>query len=1165
MKRDLFKHIWLTTLLISVTTLCVQALSLNHFATNSRLAQGHWVKISITESGVYEITREELARMGFNNPQLVQVFGYGGKMLSETLNNDLPDDLQQIPVLHRQDKICFYATGAVDMQLVGGEAPHFTRQRNTYSQHGFYFLTQGQGQIATFATREHTQTTTQAINTSLDAVLHEEELVSPGLTGAELMGEDILMNQKPFQFQLRHPSDTRIGLTSRLAVRGTMRLDKVYSTFSRFACMAHVNGQSVAVPYSSTATKINGCTSAYTFYQINPNPDNNMVWFDLPGSAENGTLTYTVSEITSPDSMVIQMARLDYFIITYFRHNVLEQDYGNQCRMSFTSNNSNDAVSVQGAGDIVVWDVTTATAPTQMLTRADGDLATFTPGASNTPRKFVAFSPSKTLLKINGSETIENQNLHAMSTPDMLIVTNKEFLPQAERLAQMHHSQDGLECAVIDQEQIYNEFSSGTPSAMAVRLLCKMLYDRDQTKFKNLLLFGNISFDNRGIVTGKQNRVICYVSENGNSEDNSYLNDDFFGYLYDNSGRSLSSDKLCIGIGHFPVANTTEAESALDKLYEYMITPDYGAWRNNYSIWSDDSRIKKEGQIVYNGDTIYQLHESQATGIGTIIDTDCGTQMIRDMAYVRMFPRNVTQTYLEDKYRTSTEAKRHIHEMLSDGQYFITYVGHAGATSFTSTSMWTASDVQNTTYKHLPIMTTACCDVARIDSDHRGIAEQMFHKRDGGAIALYTTTRQVYAAQNDDTNRTFVEAMFNRNNTGEFARIGDAYVASKNSKNTTNKFNWVLLGDPALKLNYPKPFFKIKQINGVDVTNGRTINLYPLQKVNIVAEVMNENVTDQVNTSFNGDATITIYDTERTYLAAIQATGKHTGYTTLNYPREKLAQVNGRVVNGIFNGSIIMPRYSQNNGQMRISVFAHQDDTDNMVNGLYDNIRKQNYSSNNAVSDHINPVIDAMYLNNENEFASNNYVGTEATLYIRATDNTAFNTQQLGLGNNMRLTLDGGKNSFNIVKNHATVTDEGRTMNISYPLSELTPGQHTLDFTVMDVCGNSASQSISFIVSGNDDITLTTSEIASSTAVDINLSEANLVNTPTVDIKVTDLSGNLIWSKTTDTFPCTWNLTDLSGQRVKSGIYRIYGNYMSEGYYGGSNLIDFVVLSPLGN
>ena len=60
------------------------------YATQSKLSTGKWVKISIPENGVYEITYTELREMGFTNPSKVHVYGTGGNRISEQLNGPMP-------------------------------------------------------------------------------------------------------------------------------------------------------------------------------------------------------------------------------------------------------------------------------------------------------------------------------------------------------------------------------------------------------------------------------------------------------------------------------------------------------------------------------------------------------------------------------------------------------------------------------------------------------------------------------------------------------------------------------------------------------------------------------------------------------------------------------------------------------------------------------------------------------------------------------------------------------------------------------------------------------------------------------------------------------------------------------------------------------------------
>ena len=113
-----FRFAWLAF----VAIFCVSyanAFNISNYATSSKLATGKWVKISIPESGVYEITYDELRDMGFNNPAQVRLYGHGGSRISELLNGKAIDDLMPVPVMRANDKICFYGNGPVRFSLTG--------------------------------------------------------------------------------------------------------------------------------------------------------------------------------------------------------------------------------------------------------------------------------------------------------------------------------------------------------------------------------------------------------------------------------------------------------------------------------------------------------------------------------------------------------------------------------------------------------------------------------------------------------------------------------------------------------------------------------------------------------------------------------------------------------------------------------------------------------------------------------------------------------------------------------------------------------------------------------------------------------------------------------------------------------------------------------------
>ena len=49
---------------------------LSFYSDTSRLATGHWVKVAVSESGIYQITSSDASKWGFSDLSRVRVFGY---------------------------------------------------------------------------------------------------------------------------------------------------------------------------------------------------------------------------------------------------------------------------------------------------------------------------------------------------------------------------------------------------------------------------------------------------------------------------------------------------------------------------------------------------------------------------------------------------------------------------------------------------------------------------------------------------------------------------------------------------------------------------------------------------------------------------------------------------------------------------------------------------------------------------------------------------------------------------------------------------------------------------------------------------------------------------------------------------------------------------------
>ena len=1142
LKLNKIQLVLCTALMVLLGTSGASAFDVSSYVTQSKLKSGKWVKISIPESGVYEITYDELREMGFNNPESVRLYGRGGYRISEVMNGRAADDLLPVSVMRFGNKMCFYGNGPIRYILSNYTTkPHFTREFNPYSQEGCYFLTEESTpeQQVPYKTQV---VVTDYVNTpsSLNFFYYEKELWSVSNSGKEMLGEDFTETPLMIDYNLPNLADSTIVVHSTIAA--------VPNKIAYANAVIHSGGGNDTTVYTASSSRIYKPSSDYVLY----NYASPYAELKLTHPSEQGQY----EPIVLCDSTVA-MSRLDYFILTYTQRNVVREDADNQTVMAYAKPKGNERYMLPNASSTTqVWFINDPNSPMMMSLKPYNDAAGtgysyFT--SSSSYAVYVAFDPAKTLKKISRFEEVPNQNLHAMETPELLILTDKLFHEQAERVADLHRTIDGLDVAVVDQDQVFNEFSSGTRDAMAYRLFCKMLYDRNPNKFKNLLLLGPGTFDNRELNGEHPGNLLTYQSDNSNYSDFTYTTDDFFAFLADNSGANISSERLSIGVGRMTPKDLSEAKNDVDKLVEYYANPDYGVWRNNTLVFSDSP---DKGEYMFEGE-----------GYKNLIDNELLTGMHVSTVHNSMYPRSTTQPNVQFERKDATVAKQKLANSFKDGLYFGTYVGHAGSVGLTKYSnMWVTTDVINTRIDHLPILSTSCCDVARFDGDRRGIAEVMYHQRYGGAIALLTTSRLVFASNNDDMNTFFIKSLFSNATKGHMPTLGEAYKESKLCFESpeTNKLSFFLLGDPAIKVNYPVSRFNITKVNNTNMTYSDAIaQISPLMKFDIEAKVLDDQ--GNLDSSFNGDATVTLYDKQSLFTEMSFTVHGVKIDRDIYTDRAKLAEISGRVVNGVFTGQMIAPREPKaSNESVLLRVYAHQDNSTIMVNGFTKNITMLPYDESLAISDNTAPVISSMFINDEATFANGAIIAPESILYISASDDQGISLQANSVDKDMTLLLD-GKESYGDVNCYVTAGEDGKLVNIEYPLANLTEGQHTLTFIVYDMLGNSATHTITFIVGQNSASNIVADKLPAYVNGEVNfdVEDSKLHGNTNYILRVTDASGKLVWMTTTDNLPVTWDMKDMNGNSVPAGLYRYFGTYNDGINYGGTPINKLIVLDPV--
>ena len=1112
-----------------------QAFDATKYASSSRLASGRWVKIEIDKEGMYEITHDQLAEMGFNDPSKVKIYGQGGYLIAEKLDGTATDDLAAVPIGVTNNKIYFYAKGVVNIELANSSTARYVRTLNHYANKSYYFITENddkQNIIGNYST-----TAIWGINLrsqSLDYVYHEQDSYAYGLSGRDFFGESVATEA---QFNL--PISDVVAATP-IMVQCAIGAKAKANT----SLVCTLGGEQVPFSTSTSTITVPSSFESHrnftTYGSVTPN------------EADSYTLSIAPSEPSN-----IESAYLDYFIVTYRHPNTLNGS--SQIHLGYNDLDTYDKVGIyDDSPELQVWDISDKANPKRIGLRSrvesvynpeleieiEQTIQEFTYGSTG-KAEFVAFNPENTLYRISSYEVVENQNLHGTPTPDYVIICPKPLLEQAERLANFHREKDGMDVLVVDQQTVFNEFSSGTPDATAYRLMLKMFYDRNPEKLKYLLMFGGGYFDNRQKLRNKGDYyLLTFQGPNSNNFTLTYVSDDYFGLLDDNSGANITSDMLRLGVGRLPVVTQQEASDIIDKIIAYENSTDYGNWHNKMMIMDE---VGDEDMHIFQATQLENLiADTEAHNID-IKRLHIGAYTLVDSSTNPVYATGANNTYA---------ANLQLANFFKEGMFFATYMGHGNYSGLSKKLVWKIDDVKNTAISRLPILSIAACDIANYDSNTRGIGEYMIITPGHGCIALLTSTRSVEASENDVLNRAFIKELFSLNTDGSQRTLGEAYMLAKQSFGSTasrNKMCYTLFADPALKIRLAKPQIKVNTVGGISPDN--EITLKPMTKVEIEGTICNADGT--VNTEFNGNITASLFDGETLYRNITY----NDESADVFHNRPMLSETGTTVTNGTFKLTMLVPKHCTAGSKGIIRMYAGTTDGATLVNGAIENVVFAEYDEADAetIIDTQAPSINKMYINDEVAFANDINVPANFTLFVEATDDTALSNPSQTIGKQLTLLLD-GTTFYDEVRAFTTIGDNGASMSLAMPVTSLAEGEHTLKITIHDAAGNSSSQTISFIVvKAQVDAELTVDKTIATDKVTFTLSH-KFATEPSVKIYVTDHSNRVVWSKTVDTLEYEWDLTDNQGNRLPAGVYQFFGTATTAGQSAGTPISQLTIL-----
>ena len=492
-------------------------------AQNSILSSGRWIKVGITQSGIYQITPLFLAKYNQKASQ-IGVYGHEIGELPQSNAAARPLDLQPIPFLKQGDNIVFW-----------GE-----KFNHHYSDTTFYFirLDEPAPQVISEIVAGSSLSGPE-LDYGMSQFHYEPETYNLLQSGREWLGDGFFGNvSRSIQYPI---ADYKTGMPSLLTGRlasssiapGTFTFNIPGNTIPPILFPATTGGR-----YDQKAFVNDFAVRVYPEIK-----DQSWSW-NLAYANTTGS------------------GYIDYIDLQYPRklnalnenpHYILPNKTDSTFRITIQNLQSNHQIWTKLKGKS--W---------QKLTSLT--LNKVPPGS-----ELLIFDPLKAA-NPTSLELVVNQNLRADASVDFIILSSPSILPVAKLLANYKNSK-GIKAKAYATSEIFNEFSAGKVDVTAIRDFIRL------KKPRYLLLFGDASVDYKGInkvatATERLNYVPSYESRESLQPLQTYVSDDYYGLLANNQGDWLegndaSNEPLSVGIGRIPVRSIAEASTLVNKIISY--------------------------------------------------------------------------------------------------------------------------------------------------------------------------------------------------------------------------------------------------------------------------------------------------------------------------------------------------------------------------------------------------------------------------------------------------------------------------------------------------------------------------------------------------------------------------------------------------------------------
>lgn len=335
---------------------------------------------------------------------------------------------------------------------------------------------------------------------------------------------------------------------------------------------------------------------------------------------------------------------------------------------------------------------------------------------------------------------------------DLVIITTRNLSDAALPLKKIRED-EGLSVAIVDVEDIFDEFSFGQKTPQAIRDFLLFAKNKWKKPIRYALLFGDASFDPKNYLgLGNADLVPTKLVDTLFMETAS---DDWLA--------DFNSDGVAdLAVGRLPARDAVEAQLMTDKITSYQRT-----------------RPADEALLVSDVNDGYDFEAASDSLVALV------------PGYLRV--TRINRGQLGDQ-----AARTALIDAINRGERIVNYIGHGSVDLwrggvFNSTD---ASKLENR--ERLPVFVAMnCLNGYFQDPALDSLAEALLKSPAGGAVAVWASSAITFPDGQGPMNQEFYRQVFAIPN----ARLGDAAVRAKAATfDLDARRTWILLGDPTMRM-----------------------------------------------------------------------------------------------------------------------------------------------------------------------------------------------------------------------------------------------------------------------------------------------------------------------------------------------------------------------------